>query len=283
MSTPTAPRTSLALGLHSFSSMSMTIQPGTFEYILSGPPSRYLAAGDSGSVALRDGLASLGFTQDSLEDAVRAFQLKHNAEHPERPIKVDGKAGVQTLNAMYGAAAPGGVLNVEGRAQFLNAKNAVASMLGDPPPDAVKLKVNTANGIKHELNRALAAKQSSGDRRPHAGALSAQDGAPPNFHLEAVHYPDGTPATAPNLVPNVRDAFGHPLRERREDKIILNTTPSDGKIIPGVYDVNGRPMRERTDDGVILNTKPRDGEIIPGVYDVNGLPMRERAGDTIIK
>jgi hypothetical protein len=228
--------------------MSMTINPGTFEYILSGPPSRYLAAGDSGSVALRDGLASLGFTQDSLEDAVRAFQLKHNAEHPERPIKVDGKAGIQTLNALYGAPASGGVQDIEGKAQFLRAKSAALTMLGDPPAGAVRLKTTTPDGIKQELGEAL-------DR--------------------------GKPAPKSSF--RVVDVNGRPLQERTGDRIILNTTPGDGEIMPGVYDVNGQPMRERTGDRVILNTKPRDGEIMPGVYDVNGHPMRERTGDTIIK
>lgn len=228
--------------------MSMTIQPGTFEYILSGPPSRYLAAGDSGSVALRDGLASLGFKQDSLEDAVRAFQLKHNAEHPERPLKVDGKAGVQTLNALYGAAAPGAVQDIEGRAQFLRAKSAVLTMLGDPPAGAVRLKATTPDGIKQELDEAL-------DRGKPAPTSSAR--------MVNVH--------------------GRPLQEPTGGRVILNTTPRDGAIMPGVVDVNGQPMRERTGDRVLLNTKPRDGEIIPGVVDVNGHPVRERTGDTIIK
>lgn len=212
--------------------MTMPIQPGTFQYILTGPPSRYLAAGDPGATTLRESLTSLGFKQPSLEDAVRAFQLQHNREHPDNPLKIDGKAGIQTLNALYASpSAPSGELHdsVFGRAQFLHAKNDVAAMLAPPPEGSLRLTSADPATIQQQVHAKL-------------GEVKAKAEPEHQMHHAAnVTNIDGMPVKADDA----------PMRPA------WNATMHDGILThPGTInyrqrDVNGRPMRSDDSSTVI--------------------------------
>lgn len=250
-----------------------TIQPGTFQHILSGPMSGYLSATDPDAHTLRQSLGALGFNYANLEDAVRAFQLRHNAEHPECPIKVDGKAGSQTLNALYAGpiGGPGLQDSLFGRAKFLRAKDDVALLALSSPYSGAKKRVQPAY---------------VGDTKPEGSVTPGVNPKDTAARLDrALNQQTSVQAGA-------EDFGGIPLDD-------LPKAMRDGErgFGPEVLDVNGRPTdassegtRRKADNlenfgGIPLDDLPkamRDGKrrFGPEVLDVNGRPTNPTSEGT---
>lgn len=143
--------------------MSTTVGSGSFLDVLKyynthaapGNKTQYIKDNGADAATLKDTLRSLGFDQPKLSDAVEAFQRQYNAQHADTPIAVDGKAGANTLEALYSSADTLRQNCGSDTAKFLDAKSQITPFVGPPRPDSLKVTSHDPKTIKEQLNQKL--------------------------------------------------------------------------------------------------------------------------------
>lgn len=143
--------------------MSTTVGSGSFLDVLKyynthaapGNKTQYIKENGADAETLKETLRSLGFDQPKLSDAVEAFQRRYNAEHADTPITVDGKAGANTLEALYSTADTLRQNSGADTAKFLDAKSQITPFVGPPRPDSMKVTSHDPKTIKEQLNQKL--------------------------------------------------------------------------------------------------------------------------------
>lgn len=158
--------------------MTSTITQGSFSSVIqdyraraaTGAKTHFVKEGGADAGTLKDTLRSLGFGQEKLSDAVRAFQEKHNADHPNAQIKVDGKAGGQTLEALYGTADAQRRMCGADTAKFLDAKAKMGPLSSAPTESSVRLRSSDPSATQAQLEQKLRQNQAARGAAPAAEA-----------------------------------------------------------------------------------------------------------------